>query len=316
MGDDMPNTKRPRRKPVAPKRKAGAVEKAVTDAAGGAENYAGLQTPLGLRAFLQDTLMQRYRNRQKADAIVLGENILGLVFEENDGQFYSLPPLDLLDIKTETAMVVAWIAAQEEKAELFGRALKALRELDEARKHTQPLTRLYRLHVECIGVDLRMLDDVNGVYAPDKAFKALKAEFKRLPPLPNVIRAVTSRYVKWFSTKAADIDTTRVHGKMTYYQWLEALRDQGLEGILSRDDGFAVGSVAIIEMSAKFAKRAMASGNLNEARRCYALACIGYAELFALHRAGKIINSPNAEEMLVQAQTAFLLLREELLHDR
>lgn len=290
--------------------KPNAAEKAVKDAAGGDAEYVRLQTPDGMRRFLQSTLVQRYRERNERNAVALAAKVLGLVFEEGFGQYYGLPTQSLTEIKSETGMVVAWLAARADDKGLFATALRNLREIDNSCRH--PLARLYRLHVECIGVEHFVGQPFIGRAAlgdaPKETFEALRASFKSLKPLPNVVRAVTVRYAKSLAPGITDFDRTPVHGNKSLHKWLSELRDEGLEYPLRHDDGYAVGSVVIIEVAKLFVERAIASGAIEAAERCYTLACRAYAELFSLHRAGRINNSPNVDEMLTVANTELLTL--------
>lgn len=304
----------PRRPRLITGFKPQAAENAVRDAAGGDSQYDELRTPAHMRSFLQDKLVQRSRERNEYNAVALAAKVLGLVFEEGFGQFYELPSRDLMEIKSETAMVVAWLAGTADEKALFELSLRKLRELDVSGKNS--LTNLYRLHVECLSIEFYSEEPFVSRTArndgPREAFDALKASFKGLRPLPNVVRAVTVRYAKSLADTHPDLDRAPVHDNMTLLEWLTSLRDQALEGVLRRDDGFAVGSVAIIEVARDFVNRALASKDTEAAQRHYSSACQCYAELFALHRAGRLNNSPNLDEMLIVANTELLLLMQTL----
>ena len=302
--------RKPRRPRLMTDFKPKAAEQAVKDTVGGEDDYARLRTPMEMRRFLQDKLVQRYRERNEYNAVALGSKLLGLVFEEGFGQFHTLPALDLIEIKSETGMVAAWLAGRADDKELFEIALKELRKLDSSCRHS--LARLYRLHAECIGVELFSAEQFVSATArndgPKKAYDALNASFKGLKPLPNVVRAATVRYAKSLAATLPDFDRSPAYGNKTLHQWLATLRDEGLQEALRRDDGYAVGSVVVIEVASDFVERAMTSGDVEAAHRYYSAACQSYAELFALHRAGRINNSPNVDEMLTVANTELLTL--------
>lgn len=259
-----------------------------------------------MREFLQNTVVQRYRERRDTESVSLGRNVLGLVFEEDDGQFFDLPSLDWVEIKSETAMVVAWLAGQAQDEWLFGIALKKLRELDGPSPH--PLAHLYRLHAECMGrrfFGRQIAGHAPFDCKPRAAHQALQGRFRSLPPLPNVVRAINLSFVQSSVDDHPDFDRTPCQGAMTLHQSLVAIRDEGLRDEIRIDDGFVVGSVAIIEAATRYYEKSCSLNDADAARRCYSAACEAYAKLLFRYRAGKINKSPNAKDMVVKADDSF-----------
>lgn len=307
----MSRTKGFRRNRLITDDKPNAAEKAVKAAAGGAEQYADLRVPSALREFLQSRVVQRYRERRDLESVALGRSILGLVFEDGSGQFHDIAARDWIEVKSETAMVAAWLAVQAKKKNLFQIALKELRELDDSCEN--PLANLYRLHIECVGAELnssKFGTPASFDCRPDAAYHALKARFKGMSPLPNVVRAVTLRYARSLANTHPDFDRTPAFEEMTLHQWLISLRDEGLNDEIRNDDGFVVGSVAIIETAEKYLDRALAAPrDIDEAQRCYGAACQAYTEAIALFRAGKVNESSNARSQLGKADALILVMR-------
>lgn len=278
-------------------------EKPVKKAAERYGGYEALRQPQIIRQLLQEIAVQRFREKHDDKAVPLARNLFGLVFEDGHGQFCNLPAADRFDIRSETALVTAWLAAQVKDAQLFRLALDQIRA---QLKFDHKLTLIYQGHIECIGVERFGKQVENAApfcFEPENVYRLLSGPFDGLEPLPNVVRAITLRYVKTQAETADSLDATIPDSNRTYFQWLSDLRDEALEKDLRNDDGFFVGSVVLLETLNHSLTSAVRRNDMLEAMRCYDRCFQVYAELQLESRTGKprLFMSPNAQSLLDQA---------------
>lgn len=278
-------------------------EKPVKKAAERYGGYEALRQPQKIRQLLQEIAVQRFREKHDDTAVPLARNLFGLVFEDGHGQFWNLPATDRFDIRSETALVTAWLAAQVKDAQLFRLALDQIRA---QLKFDHNLTLIYQGHMECIGAEKfgrRVENAAPFTFEPEKVYGLLSGPFAGLKPLPNVVRAITVRHVKSQADTADSLDATVPGSNKTYFRWLLELRDEALEKGLCDDDGFFVGSVVLLESLNFSLTSAVRRNDMSEAMRCYDRCFRVYTELMLQSRKGtpRLFMSPNAQSLLDQA---------------
>jgi len=289
-------------------------EKPVKDACRSDEEFSALVEPERMRRFLQEVVVQKFRINRGGWAAPLASNVFGLVYDDGYSRFAELPPSKLFDIRSEIALVAAWLAAQIKDEHLFRLALDKIREQS---RFDHRLTHVYRGHIECIGRETFGRSVENAApfeFKPEDVHKLLKGSFAGLEPLPNVERAITVRHVKSQMDAADSLDATVPGSNKTFFQWLSELRDEALEKDLRNDDGFFVGSVVLLEALDTFLYAALRKPDILESRRCFDRICAVYAELMVQSRKGtpQLYMSPNAQSLLDQADKIMMKARNSM----